>query len=291
MKEFSIARRPNSISLLRLASAVALTQNNMSELDSFVAVAEDLAKKAGDLCLELQKNLGDVRYKSVKDVVTIADVGSEKLIVEGLRKAFPTHAIRTEEAGVIEGSDSRYRWIIDPVDGTVNFSRGIPLWGISIALHFEGKPLVAVVNLPKLGELFVAAKGRGTFMNGKPVHVSVEDNPVHAIVSNGDFNVGDVAKINMQNSRNFAREAETFERVKCLGSAVIEGCFTACGRIDCFVMTMSYPWDIAAIALLVEEAGGKSTRIDGAPLEFVDAEQAIFTNGRLHETLVKTLNS
>lgn len=263
----------------------------MSELDSFVAVAEDLAKKAGDLCLELQKNLGDVRYKSVKDVVTIADVGSEKLIVEGLRKAFPTHAIRTEEAGVIEGSDSRYRWIIDPVDGTVNFSRGIPLWGISIALHFEGKPLVAVVNLPKLGELFVAAKGRGTFMNGKPVHVSVEDNPVHAIVSNGDFNVGDVAKINMQNSRNFAREAETFERVKCLGSAVIEGCFTACGRIDCFVMTMSYPWDIAAIALLVEEAGGKSTRIDGAPLEFVDAEQAIFTNGRLHETLVKTLNS
>ena len=257
--------------------------------DEFLNVAKDLARKAGDLCLDLQSNLGDIRYKTVKDVVTIADINSEKLIVEGLKEAFPSHSIRTEEAGVMEGSDPRFRWIIDPVDGTVNFSRGIPLWGISIALHFEGQPLVAVVYLPKLGELFFAAKGQGAFMNDKPIHVSLESNPTHAIVSNGDFNVGDAAKINAQNSRNFAQEAETFERVKCLGSAVIEGCFTACGRIDCFVMTMSYPWDIAAVALLVEEAGGKATHIDGTPMQFVDAEQVIFSNGLLHDTLVNTL--
>ena len=259
------------------------------EIQNFLSVAETLAKRAGDLCLEIQQDLGEVHYKSKKDVVTRADIASEKLIVEGLRAAFPTHSIRTEEAGVIEGSDPRYRWIIDPVDGTVNFSRGIPLWGISIALHFEGKPLVAAINLPKLGELYTASKGGGAFMNGKPIRVSRESDSIHAIVSNGDFNVGDATKINEQNSRNFAREAVAFERVKCLGSAVIEGCFTACGRIDCFVMTMSYPWDIAAIALMVEEAGGKSTRIDGKPLEFVDAEQAIFSNGLLHETLVTTL--
>lgn len=259
------------------------------ENQKFLEVAEALAKEAGALCLEIQQDLGNVKYKSKKDVVTRADIASEKLIVDGLRKAFPTHSIRTEEAGIIEGSDSRYRWIIDPVDGTVNFSRGIPLWGISIALHFEGKPLVAVVNLPKLGELYTAVRGGGAFMNGKPVRVSSEDNPVHAIVSNGDFNVGDVAKINAQNSKNFAAEAETFERVKCLGSAVIEGCFTAAGRIDCFVMTMSYPWDIAAIALLVEEAGGRSTRIDGSPMQFVDGEQVIFTNGILHDVFVRTL--
>ena len=149
----------------------------MTELQQFVSVAESLAKKAGDLCLELQGNLGDVKYKSAKDVVTIADVSSERLIVDGLREAFPTHSIRTEEAGVVEGSDPRYRWIIDPVDGTVNFSRGIPLWGISIALHFEGKPLVAVVNLPKLGEMYTAVKGGGAFMNGRPIHVSNESNP------------------------------------------------------------------------------------------------------------------
>lgn len=262
----------------------------MQDTTEFLEVAKSLAKAAGDLCLDLQKNLGDVRYKSVKDVVTIADVSSEKLIVDGLKKAFPEHSIRTEEAGVIEGSDSRYRWIIDPVDGTVNFSRGIPLWGVSIALHFEGRPLVAVVNLPKLGELFWASEGGGAFMNGNPIHVSSEQNPLHAIVSNGDFNVGDASRINACNSRNFAREAEAFERVKCLGSAVIEGCFTACGRIDCFVMTMSYPWDIAAIALLVEEAGGRSTHIDGTPMQFVDAEQVVFSNGLLHDTLVRTLS-
>ena len=259
------------------------------QTEKFLSVAETLAKRAGDLCLEIQKDLGEVHYKSKKDVVTRADIASETLIVEGIREAFPTHSIRTEEAGVIEGTDPRYRWIIDPVDGTVNFSRGIPLWGISIALHFEGKPLVAAINLPKLGELYTASKGGGAFMNGKPIHVSRESDSIHAIVSNGDFNVGDAAKINEQNSRNFAREAVAFERVKCLGSAVIEGCFTACGRIDCFVMTMSYPWDIAAISLMVEEAGGMSTRIDGKPLEFVDAEQAIFSNGLLHETLVTTL--
>lgn len=261
----------------------------MENVQEYLKVAESLAKEAGKVCLELQANLGDVRYKTAKDVVTIADVTSEKIIVDGLRKAFPTHSIRTEEAGIIEGSDSRYRWIIDPVDGTVNFSRGIPLWGISIALHFEGKPLVAVVNLPKLGEMFTAARGQGTFMNGKAVHVSHEENPTHAIVSNGDFNVGEVAKINAQNSKNFAAEAVAFERVKCFGSAVIEGCFVACGRLDGFVMTMSYPWDIAAIALLVEEAGGKSTHIDGSAMLFVDAEQVVFSNGLLHETLVKVL--
>ena len=253
-----------------------MTSSLMQE-NLFLVVAESLARQAGDLCLEIQQDLGEVHYKSKKDVVTRADIASEKLIVEGLRTAFPSHSIRTEEAGVIEGSDPRYRWIIDPVDGTVNFSRGIPLWG-------------AVINLPKLGELYTAVRGGGAFMNGKPIHVSKESESIHAIVSNGDFNVGDAAKINAQNSRNFAHEAEAFERVKCLGSAVIEGCFTACGRIDCFVMTMSYPWDIAAIALMVEEAGGKSTRIDGAPLQFVDAEQAIFTNGVLHDSLINTLS-
>ena len=262
----------------------------MEDLQAYLKVAEDLARKAGELCLCLQGELGDVKYKSQKDVVTVADVGSEKLIVEGLRSAFPTHSIRTEEAGVLQGSDPDYRWIIDPVDGTVNFSRGIPLWGISIALHYKGAPLVAVVNLPKLGELYSASLGGGTRMNGKPVHVSAESNPVHSIVSNGDFNVGNAVEINARNSKNFAREAEAFERVKCLGSAVVESSFVACGRIDGFVMTMSYPWDIAAGALLVTEAGGKATHIDGSPMRFEDGEQVLFSNGLIHDTLVQVVS-
>ena len=116
-----------------------MTSSLMQE-NQFLVVAESLARQAGDLCLEIQQDLGEVHYKSKKDVVTRADIASEKLIVEGLRTAFPSHSIRTEEAGVIEGSDPRYRWIIDPVDGTVNFSRGIPLWGFPLRSISKANP-------------------------------------------------------------------------------------------------------------------------------------------------------
>ena len=121
--------------------------------------AETLAREAGAKCLELQSGLGEVHYKTAKDVVTIADVTSEKIIVEGLKKEFPEIPVRTEEGGRIAGDSSRYEWIIDPVDGTVNFSRGIPLWGISIALMECGKPAACVVFLPALRAHRTAQRG------------------------------------------------------------------------------------------------------------------------------------
>ena len=262
------------------------------ELEDILERAKSWAMEAGASALAMQKHLGSIKFKTPKDVVTAADFESERMIVSHIQSEFPEHSIRTEEAGHVK-EGSRYEWIIDPVDGTVNFSRGIPLWGISIALvenTAEGaKPIVAVVNLPALGKLFTACKGSGTFANGERVHVSVVDDLSKAIVSNGDFNVGDWAKINAQNLKNFKREAENCTRVKCYGSAVIEGAFTAQGSLDGFVMTMSYPWDIAAIALLVEEAGGKATDLDGSPIRFVDGEQVLFSNGILHNQFVQML--
>ena len=211
--------------------------------------------------IEIQQNLGDVKYKSKKDVVTRADIASEKLIVEGLRKAFPEHSIRTEEAGVIEGSDPRYRWIIDPVDGTVNFSRGIPLWGISIALHFEGEPLVAVVNLPKLGELFTAVKGGGAFCNGVPIHVSdrpYEDGLLYTAMSTYH--------------KEWARSCHDIifdiymdcNDVRRTGSAAVELCLLASGYADLYFELRLMPWDYAAAALILCEAGGSICSFDGA---------------------------
>jgi len=251
--------------------------------------AETLAREAGAKCLELQSGLGEVHYKTAKDVVTIADVTSEKIIVEGLKREFPEIPVRTEEGGRIAGDSSRYEWVIDPVDGTVNFSRGIPLWGISIALMECGKPAACVVFLPALREMYTAVKGGGAFCNGKKIHVSTTDKLIHAIVSNGDFNVGDWEKTNARNLRNFEREAKSCMRVKCYGSAVIEGTLTASGRLDVFSMTMSYPWDIAGIALLVTEAGGRATEPDGSGLRFIDGEMAVFTNGILHSVVVDML--
>ena len=262
------------------------------ELEDILERAKSWAMEAGASALAMQKHLGGIKFKTPKDVVTAADFESERIIVSHIQNEFSDHSIRTEEAGHVK-EGSRYEWIIDPVDGTVNFSRGIPLWGISIALveNTENgtKPIVAVVNLPGLSKIFTAYTGSGTFANNEHVHVSMVDDISKAIVSNGDFNVGDWAKINAQNLKNFKAEAENCTRVKCYGSAVIEGAFTAQGSLDGFVMTMSYPWDIAAISLLVQEAGGKATALDGSPIRFVDGEQVLFSNGILHDQFVQML--
>ena len=259
-------------------------------LKEMLLSVEPIVREAGLSALSLQDNLTEVRYKSAKDVVTSADISSEKIIVEGISKLFPEHSIRTEEAGRIEKEKpSLWTWVIDPLDGTVNFSRGLPFWGVSVALLYDSKPILALCYLPKLSEMFIAYQGGGCFLNGKRIFVSETSVMEQAIVSNGDFNVGDVEKIHNENLTNFSAEAKNCMRVKCFGSAVTEGSFLAAGHLDAFVMTMSYPWDIAGIALLVEEAGGKATRLDGNPLQFIDGEQALFSNGVLHEKFLEIL--
>jgi myo-inositol-1(or 4)-monophosphatase len=246
--------------------------------------AMQLAKQAGILCLGIQDKLGEIQYKSPKDVVTAADLASDKLISSGLQQTFPEHGIRTEETGFTERI-SDFLWIIDPIDGTVNFSRGMPMWGISIALLEKGEPLLAVCYLPRLDEMYTAIRGQGAFCNGKQIQVSSTSDLSRAIVSNGDFNVGpieDIPNLNKRNLTIFAKQAQHMQRVKCVGSAVVEGCFTAAGRLDIYSMTMSYPWDIAGITLLIREAGGTATMIDGAPLQIVDCAQVLFSNGILH---------
>jgi len=247
-------------------------------------VATRLAREAGALCLDIQSRLGAVQFKAPKDIVTQADLAADKLISQGLLKAFPDHGLRTEEAG-ISGNQDGLLWIVDPIDGTVNFSRGMPMWGISIALVENGNPLVAVCYLPRLEEMYTAIRGEGALCNGKSIHVSTTTDLSRAVVSNGDFNVGPVANIpqlNANNIRIFTAQATHLQRVKCVGSAVVEGCFTAAGRLDVYSMTMSYPWDIAGVTLLVREAGGTVTAIDGKPLQIVDGAQVLFSNGILH---------
>ncbi len=253
---------------------------------------EPLVREAGLSALSLQQNLNGVTYKKTKDIVTEADLLSEKILVQGIQKLFPGHAIRTEEAGCLpaQNGNTDFLWVIDPVDVTFNFSRGLPMWGVSAALFERGKLCVALCFLPGLREMYVAYAGGGAFLNGMQITVSQMKNMEQAVVSNGDFNVGDVEKIHVQNLKNFSSEAKACMRVKCLGSAVAEGCFLASGRLDAFVMTMSYPWDIAGIALLIQEAGGCATTISGKPLSFQDGEEALFSNGILHDSFLKLLS-
>ena len=262
------------------------------ELSSVLNLASSFAQEAGNAALSMQDHLGNIRFKTPKDVVTVADMESERILIARIREHFPEHSIRTEEAGHVKDG-SQFEWIIDPVDGTLNFSRGIPLWGVSLALveksESAAKPLIAAVYLPGLGKIYSAYRGGGAFVNGKKISVSATSELSKAIVSNGDFNVGDWAKINAQNLKNFRNEAENCSRVKCYGSAVVEGTLVAQGSLDAFVMTMSYPWDIAGIALLVQEAGGKVSELSGEPVRFIDGEQVLFSNGILHEQMIQIL--
>jgi fructose-1,6-bisphosphatase/inositol monophosphatase family enzyme len=262
-----------------------------TELEKIRPQIETLLHQAGQTALDYQNQLRHIQLKSPTDIVTEADFACDKIIRDGLSRLFPEHHIRTEESGWSGDADSEYLWILDPIDGTVNYSRSIPFWGISLALLHQGTNLAGWIWLPALNEMYFAARGQGAYCNQEKIQVSTLNHLKEAIVSNGDFNVGDVEKINLWNTQNFAREAELTRRVKCLGSAAVESAFVAAGRLDLYAMTMSYPWDIAAGSLLVEEAGGKVSRlVDNMPLRGEDGEAVLFSNGLLHTEFFEHLS-
>lgn len=254
-------------------------------------VATELAIKAGALALDMQDGLSAVRPKGLKDIVTEADEACERLIVESIMRLFPDHNTITEEnASRRTGSD--ITWYIDPIDGTVNYSRGIPIWGVSIGVAWRGRMEVGTIRLPVLDETYTAVRGRGAFLNGEPIHVSPTSSLADSIMASGDFNVGRNEQrqqaTNRLNLAMFGRAAPRIRRIKCFGAAVAESAMVASGRIEAYLMNNYNPWDVAAASLLVSEAGGRATDIDGRPFE-LDGVTALFTNGAIHDALIETL--
>ena len=262
----------------------------MPQTSNHLAAAADIARAAGLLALERQKSLGPAQFKGTKDLVTEADLECDRLIRTRLSEAFPDHDLLTEEEGALDrGSD--YCWIADPIDGTINYAHGIPLWGNSVALTHRGKPLCGAIYLPVFDELYTVSAGGGAFLNGAPLHVSAKTDLGAAILSHGDYNVGDEtirATLNDANSRVHARMVPASQRIKSLGSAVVEGAWVASGRLDAYWMIYLKSWDVAVTTLLVAEAGGRVTDLRGAPWT-LEHEEALFSNGVLHDALLATL--
>lgn len=262
-----------------------------AETSVFLSAAVDAARAAGAMALERQRNLPPAQYKGAKDLVTEADIACDRLIRERLSAAFPGHDLLTEEEGVLDqGSD--YRWIADPIDGTINYAHGIPLWGNSVALSHKGRVLCGAIYLPAFDELYTAVAGGGAFRNGEPLRVSALAEAGAAVLSHGDFNVGsdeDREAMNAENGLALERLIRAVQRVKCLGSAVVEGAYVASGRFDAYVMTYLKPWDVAVTTLLVAEAGGTVTDLRGNPWTLA-CDEALFTNGRLHSGLLAALD-
>lgn len=256
-----------------------------SEL-TFIAI--QAALEAGDL---LRRGFGttfDIGQKQGKqNLVTEYDKASEKKIISMLLNAFPHHSILAEESGALKKEKAPVTWIIDPLDGTVNFARNVPIFSVSIAAVSDNACLSGVVYQPMTQELFIAEKGKGAYLNGKRLAVSKVNTFDEAMMSTGfPYNVD---KNPLRCVDKFAEMQVKGVPIRRLGSAAIDLAYVAAGRYDSFWEVGLHPWDIAAGKLLVEEAGGKITHWDGSLHQIFGYETMLATNGLLHEAMIAHL--
>jgi myo-inositol-1(or 4)-monophosphatase len=259
----------------------------MPELDLALArhVAVRAARSAGDLLRRRVDSIREVRHKSAVDIVTDVDVQSEQEVTATLLATFPTHAILGEEGGARPGSDARFRWIIDPLDGTTNYAHGFPFFCVSIGLEVEGRLTLGVAYAPSLDELFVAEAGRGATVNDRPIHVSSTSDLKQALLATGfPYDRAEVPRA-MKSFEVLSLKSQAIRRA---GSAVLDLCYVACGRLDGYWEHHVEAWDMAAGGLMVIEAGGGITATDGSRFS-VDGGQVLASNGHLHAALTSTL--
>ncbi|HEX6914400.1 MAG TPA: inositol monophosphatase family protein [Chitinophagaceae bacterium] len=224
--------------------------------------------------------------EGINNLVTEVDHKSEETIFGVIRESFPDHHILSEESGDLV-QDSEYKWIIDPIDGTVNYANGIPICCVSIGVEKQGKMVLAAVYNPFLNEMFFAERGSGATLNEKKISVSTQDSLVKSCLVTGfPYTYLDMPNGPLQVFEKFIRKGIPVRR---LGSAAIDLCWVAAGRFDAFYEHKLSAWDSAAGFLIVEEAGGKVTDLSG---KYYNPYQPgiIASNGRIHEALMKVVN-
>jgi len=260
----------------------------MAEYLNELRVAESLARAAGKRMNRERREGFSVGYKGANDLVTDIDLSIETFLQRELKQAFPQDTVVGEELETAEGGGEAPRtWLIDPIDGTLNFSRDIPMYCVSIALQEAGESVVGVVYDPRRDELFSARAGHGAMLNGRPLEVAETDALGAALLVTGfPRSLEDVEEDNVV---NFARLTRSSRGVRRLGSAALDLAYVAAGRLDGFWEYYLKPWDTAAGYLLVREAGGRVTDIDG---EAFDADQntILATNGPLHDAILAKLS-
>lgn len=249
-------------------------------------VAVELAREVGEVQMRSLGLRHDVEFKGVVDIVTEVDKECECIIVNRLKKDFPTHDILAEEGGS-RGLKSDMCWIVDPLDATVNYNHKYPFFGTSIALEQCGDAVLGVVYEPNRDELFVAEKGGGAVLNGEKISVSTENILNRSLLSTGfAYNVREgEARNNLEYFARFMMEAQAIRRD---GMAAGDLCYLACGRFDGFWELFLKPWDMAAGALIVREAGGRVTKFDGSDIDIYNTE-IVASNGLIHDEMLRVL--
>lgn len=242
----------------------------------------NLSKGAGNILRAGYGKEHHIVLKGPVDLVTEIDRQAEDFIIHKIREAFSDHSIIAEESGKLEGKKEK-RWFIDPLDGTSNYSRGLPMFAVSIAYAEKGEMRLACVYDPLRDECFYAEKGGGAWLNGKSIHVSTIEVLINAMLVTGFPYDIHKKNNNLVNFTNIIREVHTVRR---LGSAALDLVYVAVGRLDAYWEIDIYPWDIAAGTLIIEEAGGLVTTIHGDPIYMRPPYDIIASNGILHNKLL-----
>jgi len=253
------------------------------------ALAERLARAAGGIQRDRYETDLVVRTKSASiDLVTEVDHACEALIVDALRRDRPGDAILAEEGSGEDRPGAEWRWVIDPLDGTMNYAHGYPRFCVSIGVQRRGEACVGVVYDPLLDELFVATRGEGATCNGRALRVSDERELGRALLATGF--AYDVHRSAQDNIDHFAAFVKRVRGLRRDGSAALDLCYVAAGRFDGFWELKLHPWDVVAGNLIVEEAGGRTSDLSGRPPSG-DGRETVASNGHLHEQMIAVLTS
>jgi myo-inositol-1(or 4)-monophosphatase len=253
----------------------------------FLATAIEAVVKAGRIQVEHARSAFHVKKKGLIDLVTEVDVRVEAGFRALIAERFPDHAVLGEEMGMSgEPSGARGRWLFDPIDGTTNYAHGLPIYCASAALELDGRIQVAAVYDPNREELFTAERAGGAFLNGAPLRVSQASALVDALLVTGfpydvQTRTDDIVGL-------FGRFLTRARAVRRLGSAALDLCYVAAGRMDGFWEQDLKPWDVAAGILLVEEAGGRVTTFGGTPFSAYGPD-IVASNGHLHDQMLTVI--
>ena len=256
------------------------------DLNQLKSVALAAAYSGGSYIRSRLNRARHIEHKGEIDLVTEADLGSEKRIIQVIRTHFPDHTILSEEKGLSRGS-AEYAWIIDPLDGTTNFAHGLTTCCVSIALTKNDLPLIGLIWCPFTDELFSAVSGRGAFLNGRPLSVSkIEQVQDSLLVTGFPYNVRQILPRVMN---RFMRCLEASQGIRRLGSAALDLCYVAAGRFEAFWEEYLKPWDVAAGQLIVTEAGGQVTDFGNQPFK-PEMKSILASNGRIHHDMLNLLD-
>ncbi len=254
----------------------------------FLATAVEIVLRAGEIQMSRRESGFHIDKKGTIDLVTEVDLECEKMCRSLLAERFPDHDILAEElsSGPAQPRTSRFRWVFDPLDGTTNYAHGLPVFCASLALEIDGRAEVGAIYDPTRRELFTGERGQGAFVNGTRLRVSATASLLDALLVTGfpyDVHQKLVPLLAMFGA--FLGQARAVRR---LGSAALDLCYVATGRFDGFWEQTLKPWDVAAGALIVEEAGGRITGMDGSRFDPA-AAHLVASNGQIHEAMLDVI--